>query len=98
MIDVQNFLFDRVTKELIKELNGDCVLNFEFIKCDLSQKAEIDSVWEQIVSKYGRIHILVNNAGMARIKLFKDLSFDEFEKVIKVNFLAYVKMTKLFLE
>ena len=47
--------------------NDNCVINFEFIKCDLSKKEEIDEVWKQIVEKYGRVHILVNNEAMARI-------------------------------
>ena len=41
--------------------------------------------------------ILINNAAIARGKLFSELTFVEYRKTIDINFLAYVNLCHLFL-
>ena len=69
----------------------------KFIKCNLENFDEIQTIWNQIIKDEGRIDILINNAAIARGKTFKELSFEEYLQTIHINYLSYVKLTHLFL-
>jgi short-subunit dehydrogenase len=70
----------------------------DFFECDVSNVSLLTQTWQSITNKYGKVDILINNAAIARGKLFKELSFEEYFQTIKVNFGAYVHLTKMFLE
>ena len=55
-------------------------------------------MWEAVISQFGRVHILINNAAIARGKPFRELTFPQFEKTIHINFLNYVHLAHLFLK
>jgi all-trans-retinol dehydrogenase (NAD+) len=44
--------------------------------------------------EHKKIDILINNAGIVMAKFFRDLSMEEFEKVIRVNLLGGVNLIK----
>ena len=69
----------------------------EFIKCDLSQKHERLNAWNHIIQKYKRVDVLINNAAIARVKQFSEMSFEQYEETVQINYLAYVHLTKLFM-
>lgn len=52
---------------------------------DVTDRKEIEQMFGQIVAKFGRIDIVVNNAGMEIKKPFVDVTDDEWNKVLKVN-------------
>lgn len=66
----------------IKELNLKNTIPFEL---DITKTEDIESVFEYIVNKFGRIDILINNAGIAVFTPFEERTFEEFDKVMKVN-------------
>lgn len=49
---------------------------------------------EETLQKYGRIDILINNAGISMRALFQDLDLDVFKKVMDTNFWGTVYATK----
>ena len=54
--------------------------NYEnFFKCDLSNETELEETWKKIKNQFGRIHILINNAAIARGKSFKEMSMKEYK-------------------
>ena len=55
------------------------------IVCDVSQPARVQAAVDQIVTMYGRIDALVNNAGVAVFKQLLDTSFEEWRSVMAVN-------------
>ena len=55
------------------------------IVCDVSQPARVQAAVDQIVTMYGRIDALVNNAGVAVFKQLLDTSFEEWRGVMAVN-------------
>lgn len=63
--------YDNSIDEVVKELNTDKVLGY---KCDIRNKEEISNAITDIVNKYGHIDVLVNNAGVARLSKFEDMS------------------------
>jgi glucose 1-dehydrogenase len=52
---------------------------------DVSNRAEIDRMMQQIIAKFGRLDIVINNAGMEIKKPFVDVTDDEWNKVLSVN-------------
>lgn len=53
---------------------------------------------EKVISHFGKIDILINNAGISMRALFKDLDIEVFKKVMDVNFWGSVYATKYCLD
>ena len=54
--------------------------------CDISKDAQVKQAVQKTIERYGKIDILVNNAGIMIVKLLHELSADEFNKQMAVNF------------
>ena len=54
-------------------------------KFDVSNKEEVDKNVAEIIEKYGRIDVLVNNAGITRDGLFMRMSAENWNAVINTN-------------
>ena len=68
------------------------------IKCDVSDKESIDAAFEQIEDRIGKIHILVNNAGICNTNEIFDNSRKTDELIantINTNFLGLVRVTRI---
>ncbi len=59
--------------------------NAVFFKCDIQSEDEVKSLFGFIKTNYGRIDVLINNAGIIRDNLIQNMSSDDFDKVISVN-------------
>ncbi|NXA37156.1 RDHE2 dehydrogenase, partial [Eudromia elegans] len=66
-------------------------------KCDCSKREEVYEQAEKVRKEVGDVSILVNNAGILTGKTFSEMSGAEFEKTIRVNFLAQAWTCKAFL-
>lgn len=54
-------------------------------KVDITSREQVESAMKEVVDKYGRIDILINNAGIIRDKSFQKMSDDEWNAVLNVN-------------
>ena len=61
---------------------------------DVSNEAENKRLVEDTIRKYGRIDIVINNAGISMRALFEDLDIDVFRKIMDINFFGTVYLTK----
>ena len=57
----------------------------DFIKCDISDESSVDDAFNQIERNYGRIDILINNAGIAHIGKITETNPEDFDRIIKIN-------------
>jgi glucose 1-dehydrogenase len=55
------------------------------VKCDVAIKASVDAAVAATVKEFGRLDILVANAGIAHAAEFLDLEEKDFDRVIAVN-------------
>jgi len=62
--------------------------------CDVSDEAQVKQLVQAIDERYGGIDILVNNAGIMIVKFFDDLSPDEFDKQMRVNFYGMANLIR----
>lgn len=65
--------------------------------CDLADQAALASTAEKILAAHPRVTLLINNAGVAAAGTFAQLTADEFDWVMRVNFQAPVALTRLLL-
>jgi NAD(P)-dependent dehydrogenase (short-subunit alcohol dehydrogenase family) len=56
-----------------------------FVPCDVGDKAQVDTLVAQAMLKYGRIDVLVNNAGIFKASDFLEISEADFDAVLRVN-------------
>jgi acetoacetyl-CoA reductase len=54
-------------------------------RADVSKKDEVDELFNEILEKYGRVDVLVNNAGITQDRSFHKMLEDEWKHVIDVN-------------
>ena len=56
-----------------------------FAPCDVSKKAQVDAAVATAVKEFGRLDILVSNAGIVHAAEFLDLEEADFDRVLAVN-------------
>ena len=56
-----------------------------FFAADVSQKADVDALVAATMAAFGRIDILINNAGVTHAADFLDLTEDDFDRVLRIN-------------
>lgn len=71
--------------------------DIETIVADLSAPSETAHLAEHVLTRYGGVDALVNNAAILRMTPFFDLQEDEFDETIEVNLLAPVRLIRALL-
>ncbi len=56
-----------------------------FFRADVSVKADVDALVAATLAEFGRIDILINNAGVTHAASFLDLEEDDFDRVLRIN-------------
>ena len=64
------------------------------VKTDVSVEDDCLNLIDQTVKKFGRIDILINNAGISMRAMFKDLDLNVIRRLMDVNFWGTVYCTK----
>lgn len=57
----------------------------DIFQCDVSQRNEVKSMIDFVIEKYGKIDVLVNNAGVDQVKLFTDITDEDWNYIIQTN-------------
>lgn len=61
------------------------VSNVDIFKADVSKKGEANALIDFVIKKYGRIDVLINNAGISQTKLFTEITDEEWNNIINTN-------------
>lgn len=57
----------------------------ETYHCDVADTGQVEEVVQQILERFGRVDVLVNNAGIAQIKLLTDTTEEDWDRMMGVN-------------
>jgi NAD(P)-dependent dehydrogenase (short-subunit alcohol dehydrogenase family) len=71
-------------------LRGGMVLTVE---CDLLDASQIQSAVRQIIDRFGKIDILINNAGIIEVGPLENMAREDFERAMRLHFWAPFELT-----
>ena len=55
------------------------------LECDVSEPDQVDQSVNRVVEEFGRIDVLVNNAGIAEFKPMLETTYEEWSRILAVN-------------
>ncbi len=76
--------------EEIKNAGGEAIANGSSV----SDRAGADKIVQDAIDAFGRIDILINNAGILRDRTFKKMTIDDFQLVVDVHLMGSVNCTR----
>lgn len=76
----------------IQDLDSDENNSIETLELDVSSEQSVSAAVSSIVSKCGRIDILINNAGVGGTGPLAELPLDDVRKAFEVNTLGQLRM------
>ena len=54
-------------------------------RVDVSNRGDVDRLFKEVLARFGRVDVLINNAGITKDMLFIRMSEDEWDQVLRVN-------------
>ncbi len=78
------------TKQEIEQTGAKCLT----VQGDVSNYEDCEKIAKEIIEEYGKIDVLVNNAGITKDTLLMRMKKEDFEDVINVNLIGTFNMTK----
>jgi len=85
------------SKEKAEELKENLTkenIEIDIYRADVSQREECINLVEYAINKYGKVDILINNAGISEYKLFTDETDDDWNNVINTNLYSAFAMSQ----
>lgn len=80
---------------LKKELEEKFNINVLPVKANISNEEECKELVRKSIDKFGKIDVLVNNAGIVIDKEFEDRTIEDWKQTLNVNLIAPFILTKL---
>ena len=81
-------------EERLKELQSNLHTRVLALRTDVTRESDCKNLIEKAIEKFGRIDVLINNAGISMRALLKDTDIDVLHRVMDVNFWGTVYCTK----
>ncbi len=78
--------------EKIKKYNIDSLV----VKCDISNENDIENMKNAIIDKFGKLDILINNAGISNDSLVSDKTKENFMRILEVNLVGTFLVSRVF--
>lgn len=92
--------YNKSEKE-IQELKEELLksdINLDIYKADVSKREEAKSLVQYTLNKYGKIDILINNAGISQFKEFTQITDNDWNNMINTNLNSVFYMTQEVIE
>ena len=87
---IANYNKSREEAEKLQQENK----NVEIYKADVSKREEVKKMVQEVIKKYGKIDILINNAGISQEKLFTDVTDEDWNTMINNNLYSVFCVTQ----
>ncbi|GGA75669.1 3-oxoacyl-ACP reductase FabG [Ornithinibacillus halotolerans] len=69
-------------------------LQVKFVQVNVADRASVDTMVETVLAEFGKINILVNNAGITRDAMLSKMTLEQFQQVIDVNLTGVFNCTQ----
>ncbi|MCK5028433.1 MAG: SDR family oxidoreductase [Bacteroidales bacterium] len=77
-------------KQLCEKLGSECFIQF----LDVTEIDKMQTITDDLISKFGRIDVLVNNAGISQRSMVIDTSVDVDRKIMEIDYFGTIALTK----
>lgn len=92
---VINYLTDKENAEKLSNyLKEKYKIETLVIKTDISNEEQVKNMIQEIIDKFGKIDVLVNNAGIAIDKDFEDRTVEDWKRTLEVNTIGTFLVSK----
>lgn len=92
---VINYLTDKENAEKLSNyLKEKYKIETLVIKTDISNEEQVKNMIQEVINKFGRIDVLVNNAGIAIDKEFEDRTVEDWKRTLEVNTIGTFLVSK----
>ena len=75
---------DKQAKNLQEVLREEGIL-IEIFKADVSKRNEVKEMVKFALEKWGKLDVLINNAGIAKLQMFQDVTENDWNEIIDTN-------------
>lgn len=82
---ILNYNSSEMEAKEVREKLKDSGKEIEIFKADVSKRKEVQSLVEFAMKKYNKIDVLINNAGISQVKLFTDITDEDWQKMMDIN-------------
>jgi len=72
--------------------------NFLAVKLDVTKNEDVDASFKSALDKFGRVDVVVNNAGYGLSGVFEELTEEQARTQMEVNFFGLIRVTKKAME
>lgn len=83
-------MIDQVAEEIAQEYGVETYA----VRCDITDTAMVDEAVKQIMDKFGRIGILVNNAGTGAVGPAEDITDEQFDHEMQIDLFGTFKVAR----
>jgi 3-oxoacyl-[acyl-carrier protein] reductase len=80
--------------ELFVDQNRQFTDQFELLKCNVADEAQVTALFQKIEENYQSLDILVNNAGIRRDAILALMSYNQWQEVLDTNLTGTYLMAK----
>lgn len=82
-------------KETAREISNKYKVEVLPIACDVTKLSDLENLVNKAKEKFGKIDILINNAGVSSQSPFEKQPIEDFEQLAFTNYLGYVRLIRL---
>ncbi|MGG1635409.1 oxidoreductase [Paenibacillus sp. FSL A5-0031] len=78
----------------LKEISAAIKGKSSFYQMDVTDNEQVKRTVEAVIAEYGKIDVLLNNAGYGKFENFMSMNVESFEQMMDTNYLGIVRCTK----
>jgi len=82
-------------KETAEEIAKKYKVTVLAVPCDVTKLEDLENLVNKTKEKFGKIDILINNAGVSSQYPFQNQPIEDFERLAHTNYLGYVRLIRL---
>jgi NAD(P)-dependent dehydrogenase (short-subunit alcohol dehydrogenase family) len=84
----------QAAEKLAKEFDK---VRVAFVRTDVGDEASVQNLYREVLQRFGRVDVIINNATIAVLGLVKDLPIEQWDASYRVNLRGPVLMARVFL-